>query len=62
MIHHLPREGFTALSQFLGEAYRVLKEVGGVLIVNTCTPEQSSKCWIGAGLAPNYIAQRCVGG
>ncbi len=61
MIHHLPStDGFLALSKFLSEAYRVLKKDNGVIVINTCSPEQSTKCWIGSGLTHNYIAERFI--
>ena len=43
---------YSGLCQFLSEAKCILKQKG-VLIINTSSPEQASKCWIGAGLVPN---------
>ncbi len=42
---------FTGFSKFVKESYRILKD-NGILIINTCSPEQAEKCWMGAGLAP----------
>ena len=51
VIHHFVAEEFSGLCQFLREAKRILKQKG-VLIINTTSPEQALKCWMGAGLAP----------
>ena len=54
VIHHLPMEAtgeFTGVKKFIKESYRILKEQG-MLIINTSSPEQTQKCWIGTGLAP----------
>ena len=53
VIHHLMIEDgvFTGFNKFVKESYRILKE-HGILIINTDSPEQTEKCWFGAGLAP----------
>ena len=51
VIHHLPMEAtgeFTGVKKFIKESYRILKEQG-MLIINTSSPEQTQKCWIGTG-------------
>ncbi len=40
---------FTGFSKFVQESYRILKD-NGILIINTCSPEQAEKCWTGVGM------------
>ena len=40
---------FTGFSKFVKESYRILKD-NGILIINTCSPEQAEKCWTGVGM------------
>ena len=42
---------FTGFNKFVKESYRILKD-NGILIINTDSPEQTEKCWMGAELAP----------
>ena len=42
---------FTGFKKYVAESHRILKD-RGLLILNTDTPEQAEKCWMGAGLAP----------
>ena len=48
---------YTGFSKFIKESYRILKD-HGILILNTDSPDQAERCWMGAGLAP--IAGKAV--